>query len=208
MKKPCETCGEEFDRPKKLSVSQWENRRFCSKKCRRKTEYDAESIRQMYLEGFSSTEIGEKLKISPTHIRRILISIGQSIRSTGESNKIVMSRPDIKRKMIEASTGRVMSEESKSKLRALTGDKSANWNGGLTINSSGYIYFTSSSSNGIHKNKALHVVIAEWAFGRKIERGEHVHHIDGDKLNNKPSNLRILSASEHAKLHARERVEK
>ena len=28
-----------------------------------------------------------------------------------------------------------------------------------------------------------------------------VHHIDGDKSNNKPENLQIMSRSEHAKLH-------
>jgi hypothetical protein len=50
-----------------------------------------------------------------------------------------------------------------------------------------------------------HRVIAEQMSGRKLLRNEHVHHIDGDKHNNDPSNLMILSASDHAKLHAAEK---
>lgn len=38
MKKTCETCFSEFDRPYRLSFSQWESRRFCSKKCVRRDE--------------------------------------------------------------------------------------------------------------------------------------------------------------------------
>ena len=33
MKKICETCSSEFERPYRLSFAQWELRRFCSKKC-------------------------------------------------------------------------------------------------------------------------------------------------------------------------------
>ncbi|MCX8649972.1 HNH endonuclease [Gilliamella sp. B2776] len=40
---------------------------------------------------------------------------------------------------------------------------------------------------------------------RKLIKGEHVHHIDGNKLNNNPNNLIILSASEHAKIHTGDR---
>lgn len=50
-----------------------------------------------------------------------------------------------------------------------------------------------------------HRVIAEQMAGRNLLRNEHVHHIDGDKHNNDPSNLMILSASDHAKLHAAEK---
>lgn len=35
----------------------------------------------------------------------------------------------------------------------------------------------------------------------------HVHHIDGDKSNNKIENLTLLHTSEHAKLHAKEYIE-
>lgn len=47
-----------------------------------------------------------------------------------------------------------------------------------------------------------HRIVAEKKIGRKLMKGEVVHHIDGDKRNNKPDNLMVLSSqSEHIKLH-------
>jgi len=50
-----------------------------------------------------------------------------------------------------------------------------------------------------------HVLSAESKLGRPLSDDEHVHHIDGDKLNNHPDNLMVLSNSEHATLHAEQR---
>lgn len=46
-----------------------------------------------------------------------------------------------------------------------------------------------------------HRVIAEQKLGRKLRPGEIVHHIDGNKRNNDPSNLAVMTQSEHARLH-------
>lgn len=51
----------------------------------------------------------------------------------------------------------------------------------------------------------LHRVVAEKKIGRKLIKGEVVHHIDGDIQNNHPDNLEVLSSqSEHIKLHLAE----
>ena len=50
-----------------------------------------------------------------------------------------------------------------------------------------------------------HRIVAEKMLGRKLKKGEVVHHIDGNKRNNDKNNLMVLpSQSEHAKLHIRE----
>lgn len=51
-----------------------------------------------------------------------------------------------------------------------------------------------------------HRLIAEQMLGRSLRKGEVVHHVDGNKKNNDPANLLVLSSQrEHAALHFRTR---
>ena len=52
--------------------------------------------------------------------------------------------------------------------------------------------------------KHKHRIVAEIKIGRKLLSTEVVHHIDGDKFNNNPENLKIFkSQAEHLKEHLR-----
>lgn len=47
-----------------------------------------------------------------------------------------------------------------------------------------------------------HRVVAEQKIGRPLRPGEVVHHINGDKRDNRPENLEVLgSQAEHVRLH-------
>jgi len=49
--------------------------------------------------------------------------------------------------------------------------------------------------------KREHQLIMENYLKRKLLRGEVIHHIDSNKLNNQLDNLKLMNRSEHMKLH-------
>lgn len=55
----------------------------------------------------------------------------------------------------------------------------------------------------INGNRHVHRIAAEQMLGRPLRGNEVVHHIDGDKTNNHPSNLMVFAShAEHAAHHA------
>jgi len=49
---------------------------------------------------------------------------------------------------------------------------------------------------------AEHRHVVEQREGRKLARGEVIHHVDGNKSNNSPENLLIVTRAEHRRLHS------
>ena len=205
-RKICENCGEEFFKPVKISTIQWENRSYCSNKCKaiKRKRLTDEEISNLYIDGWSSNEIGCLIGETPRSILLALKRQNICIRRDSENKKISGSRVSFKMKISQAASGRKCPEHVKEILRNNIGPLNANWGGGKTIGG-GYIQYTASYYNGLKSKQPEHRVIAAEKYGWDAIKGMHIHHIDGNKQNNSLCNLRIMTPSDHMKLHAEER---
>lgn len=83
----------------------------------------------------------------------------------------------------------------------LQNEKSATWKGGTYISSDGYRMIHIRNKNAKSKwehYKKEHIVLIEQHLKRKMRKGEVIHHINGNKLDNNLTNLVVFSSD---KLH-------
>lgn len=148
---------------------------------------------EMYLKGASIPEISGQTGI-PLSTLRFRFKKAGILRSRADGVRNAASRGKLSHMKGKK---RVFTDDWKqaiSKARKELGKLTA---AGVTIKSSGYAEITI----GQHKGKKVHQVIAEIWMGRPLAEQECVHHIDGNKFNNDPDNLAIMTRSGHARLH-------
>jgi len=89
-------------------------------------------------------------------------------------------------------------EVLKARSEQQQGENHPAWKGGHKSKLSGYRYIY---RNG--KPMYEHRAIMEDVLQRPLQSNEQVHHIDGNRANNDPSNLMILSAPDHTRITAK-----
>lgn len=83
------------------------------------------------------------------------------------------------------------------------------WKGGRSIASNGYVLIRVGKEHHLSDVRGYayeHRLVAERKLGRRLLRGEIPHHIDGNKQNNDPANLEVVSSIAEHRLHHRTKV--
>jgi transposase-like protein len=191
-RKACEACGRPFSEHKLRKRP-----RFCNHQClsawySTKFEGIDHQLIAAYESGRSTKEVAKQFDLSYTQVRQRLIKLGVTLRTPGQAAKLATPKLS---KIRKGKKHRPRSEETRRKMAVAKAGKGK----GRSPKRAGYVMITM----GEHKYRGEHTVIMEQILGRRLRPGEEVHHKDGDKHNNDPSNLELLTKAEHARLHRR-----
>lgn len=153
---------------------------------------DSEISRMYSVQNLSLPDISQITGVCISTIRLHLIKSGVRLRSRSEA--IRLNPEKIGRKGVK----RVFTDEWKNNIRIGKIKYHLGKAKGRSLKSSGYYEIT----RGENKGKSEHVVIIENIIGRSLRKDEVVHHENGIRTDNRPENLRLMSRSEHSRIHA------
>lgn len=149
-----------------------------------------EELRRMYWDdGLSISDIAEKCGMSMSGIYHLMTVYCIERRSLSVATK------HSRREKRSSYLGRKQSQEEISKRveTRLRNHKPK----GVADTGRGYLRYTTGENAG----RQVHVVMMEEYIGRKLKSNECVHHINGNKQDNRIENLQLMTIGEHSSLH-------
>lgn len=170
----CAECGSAF-------TSHNPKPKYCSAICKNRSQeapFDIQEAISLYEAGLSQAEIGERFGVAQQTIAKAFKRHGYRARAAAKRDQ--------------------------------RGEKNDYWRGGRTISTGGYVLVRSPDHPRADSGGYVfeHILVMEEQIGRHLEwhgpghpGSEIVHHVNGDKQDNRPTNLALTTFEEHLELH-------
>ena len=148
--------------------------------------------------------------IKPKRYPPLMVAQVQRLYEAGHTQAEVAERLNVSQKVI---WNLMRNHELPTRIRAKrdqVGPKNAYWRGGRYINQAGYALVRQPDHPRAPRNGYVleHVLVAERKIGRHLRwhgaghpESEIVHHLNGDKLDNRPENIAITTFQQHLDFH-------
>jgi hypothetical protein len=115
-----------------------------------------------------------------------------------EAKKILFANPNSDETRQKMSKAKKIFFADPENLKKVSGPNHHHWKGGRYVGHKGYVFILDGNKYVLKSRK-----IAEAALGRSLKKDEVVHHVNGNKGDNRNCNLFVCSRAYHAQLHAR-----
>ena len=162
----------------------------------------------------SMKQIGQEIGTTPATILYHLRKNGIKTRNAADVIRGMRRTEEQRKRMSVAQKGRVVSVETGRKIslaKKLNKHRSPNWHGGKrTGRHDGYvqIYYPEHPNSTKEGYVMEHRLALEGKIGRLLETGEVAHHINGNRSDNRPENITLMTFKDHSRYHMKERWNK